>query len=217
MSAVRSGTRCLSPRSLLPRSDVRLMVRRPCPDASQTREVLSMKRHLGFFVALAVVAAFAAPQAQAATSGNATVTLAASASTMVQIVDAAITLVPGPTDYDNDYVEAVGASGLRVRVKSNSSTGMVLRVRCSDATPQIALADLLFKTQTAAGTGGATQSSYTAMTATDANLWSTGQAQHTLLTVTTDLRVQNLFAYDDGNGAGTTNYTNTLTYTVVTQ
>ena len=110
-----------------------------------------MKRHLGFFVAVAVVAAFAAPKAQAATSGNATVTLAASASTLVQIVDANITLVPTTTDYDNDYVEAVGASGLRVRVRSNSSTGMVLRVRCSDATPQIALADLLFKTQTAAG------------------------------------------------------------------
>ena len=176
-----------------------------------------MKRFLGFLVAVVIVAALVAPSAQAATSGNATVTLAASASTMVQIIDAAVVLSPTPTDYDNDYVEAAGASGLRVRVKSNSSTGMVLKVRCPDATPQIALADLLVKTQTAAGTGGTTQSSYTAITGSDQNLWTTGVAQNALLTVTTDLRVQNLFAYNDANGAGTTNYTNTLTYTVVTQ
>jgi hypothetical protein len=135
-----------------------------------------MQRFLGFLAAVLVVAALVAPTAQAATSGTATVTLAASASTMVQIVDAAITLTPTPTDYDNDYVEAVGASGLRVRVKTNSSTGMILRVRCSDATPQIALADLLFKTQTAAGTGGTTQAAYAAMTAADQVLWTTGAA-----------------------------------------
>jgi hypothetical protein len=175
-----------------------------------------MKRQLGFLSAVAL-AALLAPTAQAATSGTATVTLAASASTMVQIVDPAITLTPTPTDYDNDYVEAAGASGLRVRVKTNSTTGMILRVRCSDATPQIALADLLFKTQTAAGTNGTTQAAYTPVSAADQVLWTTEAAQHSLLTVTTDLRVQNLFTYDDGNGAGTTNYTNTLTYTVVTQ
>jgi hypothetical protein len=175
-----------------------------------------MKRQLGFLSAVAL-AALLAPSAQAATTGNATVTLAASASTMVQIVDAAITLTPAPTDYTNDYVEAVGASGLRVRVKTNSSTGMILRVRCSDATPQIALADLLFKTQTAAGTGGTTQAAYAPVTAADQVLWTSEVAEHALVTVTTDLRVQNLFAYEDGNGAGTTSYTNTLTYTVVTQ
>ena len=176
-----------------------------------------MKRFFGLLVAVVLVAACVAPSAHAATSGNATVTLAASASTMVQIVDANVTLVPLPTDYDNDYVEAVGASGLRVRVKSNSSTGMILRVRCPDAAPQIALPDLLVKTQTAGGTGGTSQTTYSAITATDQNLWSTGQAQHALLTVTTDLRVQNLFNYDDANGGGTTSYTNTLTYSVVTQ
>jgi hypothetical protein len=176
-----------------------------------------MKRFIGFLVAAATVAALAAPAAQAATSGNATVTLAASASTMVQIVDAAVVLVPNPTDYDNDFVEVAGASGLRVRVRSNSSTGMVLRVRCPDAAPQIALADLAVKTATAAGTGGTTLSGYSPITAVDQNLWSTGQAQHALFTVTTDVRVSNLFNYDDGSGAGTTSYTNTLTYSVVTQ
>lgn len=176
-----------------------------------------MKRFIGFLVAVALLAACVAPSADAATSGNATVTLAASASTMVQIVDAAVTIVPLPADYDNDFAEITGASGLRVRVRSNSSTGMVLRVRCPDAAPQIALADLFVKTQTAAGTGGTSLTTYSAVTAADQNLWSTGQAQHALLTVTTDIRVQNLFNYDDGNGAGTTPYTNTLTYSVVTQ
>ena len=176
-----------------------------------------MKRFIGLLVLVVVAAALTAPMAHAATTGNATVTLAASASTMVQIVDAAVVLAPNATDYDNDYVEITGASGLRVRVKSNSSTGMVLKVRCPDAAPQIALADLLVKTQTAAGTGGTTQSAYTAITAADQNLWTTGVAQNALLTVTTDIRVQNLFAYNDANGGGTTNYTNTLTYTVVVQ
>ncbi len=56
-----------------------------------------------------------------------------------------------------------------------ATTGMALMVRCADAVPQITLADLLFRTQTAAGTGGSTIAGYT------------------------------------------TNYTNTLTYTVVAQ
>jgi hypothetical protein len=175
-----------------------------------------MKRFIGIMLALVALRALV-PGAQAATTGNATVTLAASANAMIQILDPAIVLVPTPTDYDNDYVEAAGASGLRVRVKTNSSTGMVLMVRCPDAVPQIALADLLVRTQTAAGAGGATMGAYTAITAADQNLWSTGVAQHPWQTVTTDIRVQNLFSYDDAVGGSTTNYTNTLTYTVVAQ
>jgi hypothetical protein len=42
-------------------------------------------------------------------------------------------------------------------------------------------------------------------------------AQHAWLTVTTDVRVQNLMNYNDAATAGTTNYTNTITYTVVSQ
>jgi len=155
--------------------------------------------------------------ANAATSGTATVTLAATAMAMVDILDPATTLTPTPTDYDNDYVEVTGASGQRVRVKTNSSTGMVLFVRCSDAAPEIALADLLLKTQTAAGTGGTTMSSYTAASASDVLLWSTTAAQHAWQTVTSDIRVNNLINYDDASSAGTTNYTNTLTYSVVVQ
>jgi len=168
-------------------------------------------------VALATLAAFAfAPASQAATSGTADVTLSASANAMVDILDATLTLTPNTTDYTNDYVEAVGASGLRVRVKTNSLTGMVLSVRCADATPQIALADLLVKTGTAAGAGGTTMGSYTAITAANQTLWTTGAVQHAWQTVTTDVRVQNLVNYDAAS-AGTTDYTNTLTYSVVVQ
>jgi hypothetical protein len=171
----------------------------------------------GRILATVVLLSVLAASSQAATSGTANVTLAATANTMVDILDPTITLTPTTTDYDNDYVTATGASGLRVRVKTNSSTGMILRVRCSDALPAIALADLLVKTATAPGTGGTTMASYTAITSTDQTLWTTGTAQHPWQTVTTDIRINNLINYNDGAGPGVTNYTNTLTYTVVTQ
>jgi hypothetical protein len=93
----------------------------------------------------------------------------------------------------------------------------VLYVKCADASPQIALADMLVKTQTAAGAGGSTMAAYTAITAANQALWSSGVAQGPWLTVTTDIRVQSLFAYPDPIGVGTTNYTDNLTYTVVAQ
>ena len=166
---------------------------------------------------LLAIGALLAPLAHAATTGTSNVTLSASAVSLIQITDAAITLAPTATDYENDYVEATGAAGIDVSVKTNSTGGMVLMVRCADATPQIALADLQVRTGTAAGAGGSTMGSYTAITAANQNLWSTGAVQHTWLTVTTDVRVQNLINYNDGSGAGTTDYTNTLTYTVISQ
>ncbi len=168
-------------------------------------------------VALALVALGIASTSFAATTGTSNVTLAASATAMVQVLDPAITLTPTSTDYDNDFVEATGAAGLRVRVKTNSTTGMALFVRCADATPQIALADLLVRTQTPAGTGGTTLAAYNAVSAVNQSLWTTTVSQHAWQTVTTDVRVQNLMNYDDAITAGTTNYTNTLTYTVVAQ
>jgi len=176
-----------------------------------------MKLAVRLLLPALLVSVLAASPALAVTSGTATVTLAATANTMIQILDPAMTLSPTPTDYDNDFIEAAGASGLRVRVKTNSSTGMILSVRCSDASPQIALADLLVRTTTPAGDAGSALASYTAIAASNMTLWSTGVAQHAWQTVTTDVRVQNLFGYDDGAGPGVTNYTNTLTYTVVTQ
>ncbi len=176
-----------------------------------------MSRSVRFTVPLLLLALATPLQAQAATSGTASVTLDASAQAMIDILDPTLVLTPSATDYVNDYVEAAGASGLRVRVKTNSTTGMSVRVRCADAAPQIVLADLLVRTQTASPTGGATMASYTPITAVDQTLWTTGTAQHPWYTVTTDVRIQNLINYNDPITAGTTSYTNTLTYTVVAQ
>ena len=178
---------------------------------------MNMNRRFVVGAVLLVSGLLTACASFAANSGTSAVTLASSASVVVQVLDATMTLTPNATDYGNDYVEVTGASGLRVRLKTNSTTGCVLNLRCADASPQIALADLLFKTQTAAGAGGSTISSYTAITAANQALWSTGAAQGTFLTVTTDVRVQNLFAYPDPIGAGTTSYTDNLTYLVVAQ
>ena len=164
-----------------------------------------------------LMGALLASLANAATTGTSNVTLSASAVALLQITDPAITLTPNATDYGNDYVEATGAAGIDVAVKTNSTGGMALMVRCADASPQIALADLLVRTATAPGAGGSSIASYTAITAANQNLWTTGAAQHTFLTVTTDVRVQNLINYNDATGGGTTDYTNTLTYTVVVQ
>lgn len=164
-----------------------------------------------------LLGALLASLANAATTGTSNVTLSASAVALIQITDPAITLTPNATDYSNDYVEATGAAGIDVAVKTNSTGGMALMVRCADAAPQIALADLLVRTATAPGAGGSSIASYTAITAANQNLWTTGAVQHTFLTVTTDVRVQNLINYNDATGGGTTDYTNTLTYTVVAQ
>jgi hypothetical protein len=164
-----------------------------------------------------LMAALLAPLANAATTGTSNVTLAASAVSLIQITDPAITLSPTATDYTNDYVEGTGAAGIDVEVKTNSTAGMVLMVRCADASPQIALADLLVRTPTPPGSGGSSIASYTAITSANQNLWTTGAVQHTWLTVTTDVRVQNLINYNDLSGGGATSYTNTLTYTVVSQ
>lgn len=164
-----------------------------------------------------LMGALLAPLANAATTGTSNVTLAASAVALIQITDAAITLSPTATDYDNDYTEATGAAGIDVTVRTNSTGGLALMVRCADAAPQIALADLLVRTPTAPGAGGSSIAAYTAITAVNQNLWTTGAAQHPWKAVTTDVRVQNLINYNDAVAAGATNYTNTLTYTVVAQ
>jgi hypothetical protein len=173
-----------------------------------------MKHHLRAGLALALTLGWAVA-AHAASSGTATVTLAASANAEMQVLDPSLTLSPTATDYDNDYVEATGGAGLRVRVKSNSSAGLTLLVRCSDASPAIALADFLIRTQTAPGAPGSSIASYTPVQSTDLVLWSTGSSQKQWLTVTTDVRIQNIGNYSDAAGGGTTNYTNTLAYSVV--
>lgn len=176
-----------------------------------------MKHRIPTLAAALACGLFLSSTGHAATTGTSAVTLGASANAVLQILDPTFNIVPTAFDYTNDFAEATGAAGLRVRLKSNSSSGCVLYVRCGDASPQIALADLLVKTQTAPGVGGSSVTTYTAITASDQALWSTGVAQIAFVEVDTDIRVQNLFAYPDAMAAGTTSYTNNLTYTVVAQ
>ena len=176
-----------------------------------------MKRSFVVIATVLVCGLFASSASLAASTGTSAVTLAASASVVLDILDASVTLTPNATDYTNDFVEITGASGLRVRLKTNSTTGCVLSVKCADASPAVALADLRVKTQTAAGAGGTTMAAYTAITAANQTLWTTGASQNTFLTVTTDIRIVSLFSYPDAISAGTTNYTDNLTYTVVAQ
>jgi hypothetical protein len=154
---------------------------------------------------------------RAATSGTSDVNLEAAATAEIDITDASVTLSPGQSDYETGYIVAEGASGIATRVRTNSSTGMVLSIRSDDLSPGIALTDLLFKTQTAPGSGGTSISSYTAVTDSDQSLWTTTEEQPAYTTIDTDIRINNLWNYLDANGGGTTTYTTTLTYTVTVQ
>jgi hypothetical protein len=139
----------------------------------------------------------------------------AGATPFIDIVDSALTLTPTPTDYENDYVEATGAAGMAIKVKNNSSAGLVLMVRSASAAPAIALGDLLVRTSTPPGTGGTSLITYTPLGATHLNLWSTGVTQGPFIVVDMDVRIRNLFSYDDANGGATTPYVNTLVFTVI--
>ena len=130
------------------------------------------------------------------------------------IVDNSVLLAPTAIDYENDYVEAAGTAGLRLNARSSSPTGMAIYVRCGDAGPQIRLADFLVRTRTPPGTRGTSMASYTPVAATNQLLWSTGVQQNANRRVEVDLRIRNLFGYGDGIGAGTTQYSNTLTFTL---
>jgi hypothetical protein len=170
----------------------------------------------GFAMTLALAVVFAHPSEAAPprpASGGFSV---GTANTMIDILSASVVLTATPTDYVNDYVEAAGTFGLQVRVKSSSNTGMSVVVRCADPSPQIRLTDLLIRTQTPAGAGGTTMSSYLPITANDQLLWSTHADQSQWQVIYTDLKIRNIGGYDTSGPSGTMNYTNTLTYTVIT-
>ena len=135
----------------------------------------------------------------------------------IVVLDAARTLTPTAADYTNDFVQITGAAGVRVQVSTDPGNGLNLYIRCADAAPRIALADFLVRTLTAPGAGGTTMSTFTAVTAVNQLLWSTTNAPAGSTTVNTDIRIKNLFVYSDPIGAGTTGYTDTLTFTVVEQ
>jgi hypothetical protein len=142
-------------------------------------------------------------------------TPAAAASVFLQVMSPAVTLTPTPTDYVNDYVELTGGSGILLRIKTNDPVGMSILVRCADPAPQIALNDFLVRTTTPPGVGGSALSTYTPIPSTNLFLWSTGSQLAPFFFVSTDIRIRNLGNYSDSPGAGTTGYTNTLVFTVV--
>ena len=137
------------------------------------------------------------------------------AEAFVHINTPSLTLTPSAQDYANDYVDAVGSSGIDVKVKTNSPTGLILKVRSSGAGNTIRLGDLLLRTLTPAGPGGAALISWTPLGLTDLNLWSIGIAQGPFVSVATDVRIRNLGDYDDLPNAGYTFYTHTFVFTVV--
>lgn len=147
-------------------------------------------------------------------TGIALIAEASAQTASINVIDNSVALTPTAIDYENDYVEATGNFGVRLNVRSTSTTGMAVYVRCGDAAPQIRLPDLLVRTLTPPGTRGTSMAGYTALAATNQLLWSTGVPQNGNRRVDVDLRVRNLFGYGDGAGAGTTQYSNTLTFTV---
>ena len=130
----------------------------------------------------------------------------------ISITDASISLLPNQTDYETGYLDATGAAGISILVTTDNAAGLILYVRCDDATPEISLSDLLVKCPTS----GTLMSSFSVITGSDQALWSTG-GPVTDQGVDTDVRIQGLWGYSDVAGGGTTAYTNTLTYTVVDQ
>jgi hypothetical protein len=126
-----------------------------------------------------------------------------------------LTLIPSAQDYANDYIDAVGSAGIEVKIKTNSPTGMILKVRSSGAGNTIRLGDLLVRTLTPAGAGGAALISWTPLALTDLSLWSVGVAQGPFATIAADVRIRNLGGYDDVPTGGFTSYAHTIVFTVL--
>jgi len=172
-------------------------------------------RRIGFvFAALLPCALLSTSPILPPGTGNALIGEASAQTANLVILDNSATLTPTAMDYENDYVEVVGTSGVRINAHSSSPTGMAIYVRCGDAAPQIRLADFLLRTRTPPGTRGTSMAGYAPVAATNQLLWSTGVQQNGNRRIEVDLRIRNLFGYGDGLGAGTTQYSNTLTFTL---
>jgi hypothetical protein len=133
-----------------------------------------------------------------------------SGASSITVVTSSLPLTPSPTDYGAGYVEDTAPGGIEVQVTTDNAAGVVLYIRCDDASPEVALSDILVKS----GTAGSLMGSYAPITGSDQALWSAA-GPVTSWSVYTDVRVQNLWVYPDAGGGGTTLYMDTFTYTVV--
>ena len=137
------------------------------------------------------------------------------AASIIHVDTPQVTLTPSAQDYANDYVDATGAAGIRIRVKTNNATGLILKVRSSGAGNTIRLGDVLVRTLTPPGNGGVAINNWTPVTLTDLNLWSITTGSNQFINVGADTRVRNLGAYGDNVSAGFTSYSHALVFTVI--
>jgi hypothetical protein len=137
----------------------------------------------------------------------------ARAETSISVVTSSRSLVPTQGDYETGCVESLSPTGgIRVRVTTTAPAGLILYVSGSAGSPPIDMSHLLIRCPTV----GSLIATYTAITSSDQALWAAGGPASSQ-DVDTDLKIINLWDYPDAGSAGTTNYTNTLIYTVVEQ
>ena len=128
----------------------------------------------------------------------------------ITIVDPEVYFTPTAGDYTVGYMNGEGKDGIRVNVTTDNPTGVILYIKCDDASPEIALSDMKIKTASV----GSIISSYTAITASDQALWSR-PVPLVDFPVKTDVQLESIWEYPDAAAGGTTDYTNTLTFTIV--
>ena len=175
----------------------------------------TLRSTICLLIALAPLAAV--NWAQAATSGQVDVVLNTTAQAEIRIIDTSLLLTPSQADLGAGYITAEGPAGITVQLRSNSSTGAALKLRCADAAPQIALDDFLVRTQTPARGSGISQSTYEPVPASDQILWSCDGSLPGWTTVQTDVKIQGLRRYMETTREGDRFLSNTLVFTIVVQ
>ena len=157
----------------------------------------------GLLISLLAAAGVAAAPVLAATQGQATVNVSMGKFAQLQVLTTMYTITPTETDMENDYAEALDA--IRVKVRTNSSSGARLKVYGAAGSPGIDLEDFLIKNDVITEWTPIAGSQNDAQT-----IWSVSQKQSEWVDVFLSLRVQNLWNYADGT------YSNTLTFVIST-
>jgi hypothetical protein len=142
--------------------------------------------------------------------GPSAVTMNVNVFAMVRVNTGTFSLTPTQAELDADWCERLGA--LSIDARTNNDTGCTVKVSGEAAgTGKINPSDFLIKSATT----GSTITAYTAITTLEQNLWSVAAKKANYGTapspILIDVKIQNVLTnYTDGT------YTNTLTFTVVT-